>query len=323
MVRLLYDYYMIGTASSELYQFNTAQPPREFDMSNAWEINQSIPIKTPINAPMSEPNIKYIIIPTVKKEASGPARYLVEGYSFNDGGMATVYRGWDRKLAKYVAVKTLKQAHIKERLFRDEIELEAKRMAGINHPGIPEVYDFNIVKGPNSDRTPVMIMEMLTAPTLFAALDRKVMSPISLEEVKRILVQVASTIDFMTSNYIHHEDIESKHIFLTNPHVKIIDFASFPRPIWGKEAEIKNRDMQNIIEIAYQCLFPNSHLPDKRLSIEDFNIVDRFRYNLSDQSKDELKNVFLKAILNDPKDGYENTSQFIHSLIATLSPNGV
>src|SRR5688572_8765908 len=134
-------------------------PPADFLLKDAWQIGERHLIKTGDSVPLTPPEIDMV---SVFEYAKGNPRYLVEDEpKLGMGGMSMVYRGWDRKLEKVVAVKRLQPGIFNE----DLIELEAKTMARINHPGLPEVYDFTMAHKHGED-FPAMIMELVKGPTL-------------------------------------------------------------------------------------------------------------------------------------------------------------
>jgi serine/threonine protein kinase len=57
-----------------------------------------------------------------------------------EGGMGVVYEGWDQRLERAVAIKTIREANessdARKRLWR-----EARSLARVNHPGVCQVFD--------------------------------------------------------------------------------------------------------------------------------------------------------------------------------------
>src|SRR5690606_35893299 len=84
-----------------------------------------------------------------------------------EGGMATVYRAWDLRLDRPVAVKVLRP---KETLSEDEREAflrEARTIARLNHPNVVGVYDAGVADG-----RPYLVLELLPRATLRQRLAR-------------------------------------------------------------------------------------------------------------------------------------------------------
>jgi serine/threonine protein kinase len=66
-------------------------------------------------------------------------RYVV-GEVLGRGGMADVYRGHDRVLARDVAVKVLRDVAAEPQA-RERFTAEARTLAGLNHPGLVTLLD--------------------------------------------------------------------------------------------------------------------------------------------------------------------------------------
>ena len=58
-----------------------------------------------------------------------------------EGGMAIVYKGKDRLLNRYVAIKILRPEYTKDDLFIENFRKESQAAAGLTHPNIVGVYD--------------------------------------------------------------------------------------------------------------------------------------------------------------------------------------
>lgn len=167
---------MVDINSPEMTMFNTARVPTDFNKSPLnnkekrlppWEIQERVPT-TFENATPLLPLPVPMEVPTIDKstdyfQISGQSRYIVEGNpNLGEGGASSVYKAWDKKLGKYVAVKKM-QKNMDE-IISDSvnwIELEAKTLARLSHPGLPEVYDFNMVDTPDGLKTPIMIMQLI------------------------------------------------------------------------------------------------------------------------------------------------------------------
>src|SRR5690242_2679654 len=75
------------------------------------------------------------------------------------GGMGHVFRAWDRRLHREVAVKLLgefKMPGMRERFLR-----EARMTSSLNHPHICTIYDIG-----DQDGEPYLVMELLEGETL-------------------------------------------------------------------------------------------------------------------------------------------------------------
>src|SRR3989338_10054627 len=77
------------------------------------------------------------------------------------GGMATVYRGFDPRFKREVAVKVLPAEFLHDPSFRARFEREAQVIAALEHAAIVPVYDFGEDNG-----QPYLVMRLITSGTL-------------------------------------------------------------------------------------------------------------------------------------------------------------
>ena len=88
-------------------------------------------------------------------------RMLDERYEILDvlgtGGMAVVYRAYDHRLNRYVAVKILKGELATDQDLRRRFHDESQSVAMLSHPNIVSIYDVNPGGGPRS----YIVMELI------------------------------------------------------------------------------------------------------------------------------------------------------------------
>src|SRR5690242_14650995 len=74
------------------------------------------------------------------------------------GGMGVVYRAWDKRLARFVALKyvTANEIEARNRGFD-----EARAIAALNHPNIAMIYEIS-----ENEDGPVLVLEYLPGGTL-------------------------------------------------------------------------------------------------------------------------------------------------------------
>ncbi len=63
------------------------------------------------------------------------------------GGIATVYRGWDRRMDRVVAIKVLREVYSTDPKFVTRFQREAKATSAVQHPNIVQVYDYGQTNG--------------------------------------------------------------------------------------------------------------------------------------------------------------------------------
>jgi serine/threonine-protein kinase len=121
------------------------------------------------------------------------------------GGMATVYRAFDPRFEREVAIKLLPtDLHLDEGL-RARFEREAKTIAMIEHPAIVPVYDYGEENGQL-----YLVMRLMTGGSLADRLRRR--GALHINEVLRITEQVAGGLDAAHAKGIVHRDLKPGNI---------------------------------------------------------------------------------------------------------------
>jgi len=129
------------------------------------------------------------------------------------GGMAEVYRAHHPTLNRPVAIKILPAQFASETDFRKRFIREAQTIAALKHPNIVQVFDFG-----EAENTYYMVMEHIAGPDLGDYL--KGNGPLSLEQAKPIIEDIASALDYAHTESLVHRDIKPSNVMLepiTNP----------------------------------------------------------------------------------------------------------
>jgi ABC-type multidrug transport system ATPase subunit len=150
-------------------------------------------------------------------------RYQIESL-IGQGGFGRVYRVFDQKLERIVALKvlTLPQGRLAggEKILR--FEEEARAVARLDHPSIVPVYDAGL-----EDETPWMAMRLVVGPSLESALrDGGVFSP---SRALRLLIHLAGALSHAHRRGIVHRDVKPANILLEErdggEHAWLTDFG--------------------------------------------------------------------------------------------------
>lgn len=138
------------------------------------------------------------------------------------GGMGAVYSGFDEKLRRNVAVKTIRSDRLSPaaqvRFLR-----EARSLSQLQHPNICGIYDY--IEGDESDS---LVLEMIRGRDLPTALQE------GLDQAARLRIaeQVADALTAAHVKGIIHRDLKPANVLLTaDGTVKVLDFglAQFER----------------------------------------------------------------------------------------------
>ncbi len=145
-------------------------------------------------------------------------RYRIED-KIGEGGMATVYKAFDLRLSRYVAVKFLKDEYKSKKDFVERFKIEAKAAASLDHINIVTIFDVGEDIGEY-----FIVMEYLDGVTLKEYIDEK--GVLENDEVLTITGAIASAIHKAHQNHIIHRDIKPQNVMITkNKKIKVMDFG--------------------------------------------------------------------------------------------------
>ncbi len=139
------------------------------------------------------------------------------------GGMAVVYKAYQANLDRYVAIKVLHGHLADESNFVRRFEREAKVVAGLRHPNIVQVFDFD-----RQGDMYYMAMEFINGPTLKLELEERHRQGqlFELKETGRIMVALCQAIDYAHSRGMVHRDLKPANFILTEEgQILILDFG--------------------------------------------------------------------------------------------------
>ncbi|MCX6056699.1 MAG: serine/threonine-protein kinase, partial [Chloroflexi bacterium] len=126
-----------------------------------------------------------------------------------EGGMATVYKAYDTRLERDVAVKIIRKtafsAEILEKVLA-RFEREAKALAKLSHPNIVKVHDYGDHEG-----SPYLVLEYLPGGTLRQLLGK----PIPWQEALQLLLPIARGLAYAHQRGIIHRDVKPSNILVT------------------------------------------------------------------------------------------------------------
>jgi serine/threonine protein kinase len=247
------------------------------------------------------------------------------------GGMATVFKAYDTRLERIVAIKVIQNDREQpDPNFLQRFELEAKTLAQLSHPNIVPVYDFGEQNG-----IFYVVMEYLPGATLKERLGRTMQH----QEAARLLAPIARALEYAHHRKIIHRDIKPANIFITlSGQPMLLDFGL------AKMLEAKN----HITGIGIGIGTPDYMAPEQWMGNSDhrsdiyalgivyYELVTGTRPFASDTPAavmfkqineqlprprifnsslpDEVEQVILKALAKNPEDRYQDIGHMASAL---------
>ncbi len=261
------------------------------------------------------------------------------------GGMAQVYKAYHPQLDRYVAVKVLRSDLVEEKEFLARFSREARAVAGLRHPNIVQVYDFDM-----QDGLYYMVMELLEGDTLKAHLNvlRTSDEQLPRGEILRILNDVFAGLGYAHGEGIIHRDLKPANIMLTRHGQAVLtDFGiaqivgatqytvsgalmgtlNYMAPEQGLSGQCDTRsDIYSLGIVYYEML--TGKVPfdaDTPLAILMKHINDPLplprKYDPS--IPEPLERVALKALAKQPEDRFQNVAEMFRALQEAAGKAGI
>lgn len=142
------------------------------------------------------------------------------GPEIGRGNMATVYRAFDPRLQREVAIKLLRSRFARDEHYRRDFLTEAHAAGRLSHAGIVTIHDVG-----ESDGTPFIAMELLEGRTLQQRVNAE--GPLSAARVVDIAVQLARALDYAHGRGVVHRDVKAENVVLAGDgsQPKLTDFG--------------------------------------------------------------------------------------------------
>ncbi len=252
------------------------------------------------------------------------------------GGMASVYRAYDPKQDRLVAIKVLSADLAGDPRFSRRFRREAELVSQLSHPHIVPVWDYGEAEG-----HAYLVMPFIKVGSLADRLRRK---QLTLEECTRILDQVTSALDFAHSRGVVHRDIKPSNILLDDKgNALLTDFGlaqihdasmsltgsamlgtpSYISPEQARGDTVDGRADQYslgiiLFELATGVLPFDAETPMAVIIKHIQEPVPRPR-DVNPQVPEAIEQVILKATAKDPKYRFETMGEFYRAFKAALA----
>jgi len=250
-----------------------------------------------------------------------------------EGGMAIVYKAYDTRLERDVAIKIIRKGafpadHIERILKR--FEREAKALARLSHPNILKIHDYGEHEG-----SPYLVMEYLPGGTLKQKMGR----PIPWKEAIQLLLPIAEALDYAHSQNMIHRDVKPANILLTQRGqpmltdfgiAKVLDLEETleltgtsaalgtPEYMAPEQATAKSvdhrADIYSLGVVLYEMVTGRKpFIADTPMAVlikhatEALPRPTKFAPNLSD----EVEKILLKALAKQPENRYQDMGELV------------
>jgi len=141
--------------------------------------------------------------------------YRVQG-SLGAGGMGEVYRAWDPRLDRAVALKIIGTSASADRLIR--FEREARLAAAVTHPHVLTIYDVGM-----HDGQPYLVTELIEGRTVREELAGGRIEP---DRAVELIRQAARGVAAAHSRGVIHRDLKPENLMVTGDSIlKVVDFG--------------------------------------------------------------------------------------------------
>jgi serine/threonine protein kinase len=158
-----------------------------------------------------------------------------------EGGVGEVFRGWDERLERDVALKFLLPRPLQPADRRERIAREARMLSRLDHPAIAVVYDIDSDEGRD-----FLVMEFVRGVTLA---ERLTDGPLAEAEALPIALQMADGLAAAHEQGMVHRDFKPANVMVTvRGHVKVLDFGL--AACFDEEPTTASRDRTRTVELV-------------------------------------------------------------------------
>ena len=259
------------------------------------------------------------------------------------GGMAVIYKAYDTRLERDVAIKLIRTQAIPaqqhDQLLK-RFEREAKAQAQFNHPNIVPVYEYGI-----SDGSPYLVMEYIPGGTL----KDRIHGPMDFHQAVQWILPIADALQYAHDRGIVHRDVKPGNILINQDKQPILtDFGiakilentegtltgtgmgvgtpeyMAPEQWWGETTEASDQYALGVV--LYELLTgqkPFTAETPVAIALKQMKDPLTRPSQLVPGIPEEVEKVIFKAMARNPQDRYEDMGSFDQALAGTISPEAI
>jgi serine/threonine protein kinase len=176
------------------------------------------PLENPVIATLARaPSGFSRLVPAELNKGEMLAHYRVES-KIGQGGMGVVYKAWDIRLDRRIALKVLRPDQVNDPVHRQRLVREARAASSLVHPNIVTVHDVG------SDREiDYIAMEHVEGRPLDQLIPREGLAP---KQALAYAIQIAAALAGAHASTVVHRDLKPGNIMITREGlVKLLDFG--------------------------------------------------------------------------------------------------
>ena len=262
------------------------------------------------------------------------------------GGMGAVYKAYDKKLQRIVALKVLPPEYISQQDRRRRFLQEARAASALNHPHILTVYEVG-----EDDGKPYIAMEYVEGQTLRQKIKSKALQ---IKEVFEIAIQIAEGLAKAHEAGIIHRDLKPENLMISRDgYAKILDFGLAKLIAQRERALVADSEQKTLIRVETESgtlmgtvnyMAPEQLLGqrvDRRCDIFSFGVVlcemltgtcpfvnenridtmhailhgePKLQTNDKTELPVEIQRILNRALAKQPKDRYQTVVEFTAEL---------
>ena len=274
-------------------------------------------------------------------------RYTIEA-PIGQGGMGSVYRAYDERLGRRVALKVISDPaagpDANARLIR-----EARAAAALDHPNAVSIFDVGEAGG-----TPYIVMELVSGKTLRGPIDA---ADVPLATRLDWLVAVARALDAAHKRGLVHRDIKPENVMVRDDGVlKVLDFGIARRasgtidphagtespaiatltiagvrlgtPVYMAPEQIRDQPLDGRVDqfawgvLAYELLTgkPPWRGPGDAFAVVASILTDEVDGGALDKAKAQpgVRDVILRALAKRPEARFASMEELLRALTAAI-----
>lgn len=272
-------------------------------------------------------------------------RYVVQAI-VGTGGMAVVYRAFDQKKNRVVAIKVLRPEYESDEEFVRRFSREAEAASKVSHENIVNMLDVGI----DGDMR-YIVMEYVDGQTLKEMIRQR--GSIHPDTAIRMTIRILAAVDHAHRNGIVHRDIKPQNILVDNQgRVKVADFGIArlkasqttnmeeggttgsalgsvhyfsPEQARGEVADEKS-DLYSVGVVMYEMLtgeVPFDGETSVSVALKHVNEAPRSMRDHQEGISKALDEVVMRALCKDPAKRYQTAAEMAADLRKSIShPEG-